>query len=86
MPAPFAPEGSIACQLLPGGHFAVTTHVGPYHTLPDAYAAIFLRLLSFQGYEAIGLPAVEIYNAAKVSPRCKLNHTDICLPVSPRAK
>jgi AraC family transcriptional regulator len=81
VPGPFAPEGEIAYQLLAGGRFAVTTHAGPYETLPAAYAAIFPRLLSLRGYRLIGLPAVEIYQATRVNVRYRLNHTDLCLPV-----
>ncbi|HYC89547.1 MAG TPA: AraC family transcriptional regulator [Thermoanaerobaculia bacterium] len=84
VPGPFAPEGRIAYQLLPGGPFAVTTHVGPYDTLPAAYAAIFPRLLALPGYQLVGLPAVEIYHTTRVNVRYRLNHTDLCLPVSPR--
>jgi AraC family transcriptional regulator len=82
VPGPFAPEGRIAYQLLPGGHFAVTTHAGPYDTLPAAYAAIFPRVMALPNYLVIGLPAVEIYHTARVNVRYQLNHTDICLPVA----
>src|SRR4029434_3055469 len=51
VPGPFAPEGNIAHQLLPGGPFAVTTHAGPYETLTAAYKAIFPRLLNLPGYQ-----------------------------------
>ena len=84
VPAPFAPEGKIGHQLLRGGPFAVTTHVGPYETLASAYAAIFPRLLALPGYQLVGLPAVEIYHTTRVNVRHRLNHTDLCLPVSPR--
>lgn len=81
VPGPFAPEGQIAYQLLSGGAFAVTTHAGPYDTLPAAYAMIFPRLLALAGYQLVGLPAVEIYNTTRVNVRHRLNHTDLCLPV-----
>lgn len=81
VPGPFAPEGAIAHQLLPGGPFAVTTHAGPYETLPAAYAALFPRLLALPGYRLVGLPVVEIYHTTRVSVRHRLNHTDLCLPV-----
>lgn len=85
VPGPFAPEGEIAYQLLPGGPFAITTHVGAYDTLPAAYAAIFPRLLALPGYELVGLPVVEIYHATRVNVRYRLNHTDLCVPVVPRS-
>jgi AraC family transcriptional regulator len=84
VPGPFASEGNVGHQLLPGGPFAVTTHVGPYETLPAAYGAIFPRLLALPGYQLVGLPAVEIYHTTRVNVRHRLNHTDVCLPVSPR--
>lgn len=81
VPGPFAPEGQIAHQLLPGGPFAITTHAGPYATLPAAYAEILPRLLALAGYRLVGLPAVEIYHTTRVNLRYRLNHTDLCLPV-----
>lgn len=84
VPGPFAPDGNIGHQVLPGGPFAVTTHVGPYETLPAAYGAIFPRLLALPGYQLVGLPAVEIYHTTRVNVRYRLNHTDVCLPVIPR--
>lgn len=81
VPGPFAPEGQIANQLLPGGTFAVTAHAGPYDTLPAAYAAIFPRLLALPGHQLVGLPTVEIYHTTRVNVRYRLNHTDLCLPV-----
>jgi AraC family transcriptional regulator len=81
VPGPFAFEGNIGYELLPGGTFAITTHVGPYETLPAAYGAIFPRLLALPGYRLVGLPAVEIYHTTRVNARYRLNHTDLCLPV-----
>lgn len=83
VPGPFAPSGRIGYQLLAGGHFAVTTHAGSYDTLPTAYAAIFPRVMALAGYQFVGLPVVEIYHTARVNVRYQLNHTDICLPVTP---
>ena len=84
VPGPFAAEGKIGHQVLSGGLFAVTTHVGPYETLPAAYGEIFQRLLTLPGYQIVGLPAVEIYHTTRVNVRHRLNHTDVCLPVVPR--
>jgi AraC family transcriptional regulator len=81
VPGPFEPSGSIGCQQLGGGPHAVTTHVGPYETLGAAYAEIFPRLAAFRDYDLVGLPALEIYHAARISVRFALNHTDICLPM-----
>lgn len=86
VPGPFEARGAIGYQLLPGGTHAVTTHVGPYETLGDAYARIFPRLTSFKRYAVVGLPAVEVYHTARVSVRCSLNHTDLCLPMRSQSK
>jgi AraC family transcriptional regulator len=81
VPGPFKASGLVGCQLLSGGPHAVTTHVGPYETLGAAYAEIFPRLMTFEDYEIVGLPALEVYHTARVSVRFALNHTDICLPM-----
>jgi hypothetical protein len=60
----------------------VTTHAGPFVTLPAAYAAIFPRVTQLPQHQLIGLPAVEIYQTARVNARLQLNVTDICLPVA----
>jgi len=39
---PVAGEGDVLTGTLPGGRAAVTTHVGPYEQLFDAYAAVQL--------------------------------------------
>ncbi|MBL8520485.1 MAG: GyrI-like domain-containing protein [Betaproteobacteria bacterium] len=82
VPRPLAPEGRIGFQQLPGGEHAITTHAGPYASLPNAYAAIFPRVMSLPGYRFVGLPAIEVYHTAKVNVGYHLNHTDICLPVA----
>jgi AraC family transcriptional regulator len=81
VPGPFDQHGLIGYQLLPGGTHAVTTHAGPYETLGAAYARIFPRLAAFKDYVAVGLPAVEVYHAARINIRYALNHTDLCLPM-----
>jgi AraC family transcriptional regulator len=81
VPSAFAPSGPIGHQVFEGGEFAVTTHAGPFVTLPAAYAAIFPRVTRLPKHRLIGLPAVEIYQTARVNARLQLNVTDICLPV-----
>jgi AraC family transcriptional regulator len=81
VPGPFDSNGLIGYQLFPGGTHAVTTHAGPYETLGAAYARIFPRLAAFKDYLPLGLPAVEVYHAARINVRFALNHTDLCLPM-----
>jgi AraC family transcriptional regulator len=84
VPAAFHASGKIGYRLFEGGEFAVTTHAGPYVTLPAAYAEIFPRVTHLPKHRLIGLPAVEIYQTARVNARMQLNVTDICLPVTGR--
>jgi AraC family transcriptional regulator len=75
------PRAGVGVQVLPGGWFASTTHVGPYATLPQAYPRIFERATSLRGHELVGLPVVEIYHDATVDPARPLSVTDVLLPV-----
>jgi AraC family transcriptional regulator len=83
VPAPFASDGRVAHQRLPAGEFAVTTYVGAYDRLPEAYAEITPRALALPGHELVGLPAVEIYHDVPATGR-RVPHVDICLPLRPR--
>lgn len=83
--APFdEPDDGVVHRILPGGDFALTTAVGPYAALPDAYATILGRLLAHPQWRPIGLPAVEVYHTQRVAVGAELNHTDICLPIETR--
>lgn len=79
--SPFVADGRIGCQRFDGGEHAVTTHVGPFETLPAAYAHLLPRVLALPGFRLMGVPAVEIYHAAQVDVHHRLNQTDLCLPV-----
>ena len=48
-------QGEVVRDVLPGGAAAVTTHNGPYDTLPDAYAAI-QQWIETQNLVAAGAP------------------------------
>lgn len=79
--APFEPSGRIGHQVLEATDFAATTHVGPYNSLPAAYAEIFQRVTALKGYAFVGLPAVELYRTVRVNTSLRVNETEICLPV-----
>lgn len=85
VPNKFVPEGRIGWQVMTGGDFLITTHVGGYDTLPAAYAEIFQRLQSRRDCAMAGLPVVEIYRSGKVDTRLRINETDICIPVTRRS-
>ena len=53
-PAPDDPSGVVAAAL-PGGPIATTTHIGPYESLPDAYASI-QQWMESHGLAAAGAP------------------------------
>lgn len=82
VPEPFAPEGAVGHQVLGPGEFAVTTHVGHYRTLPEAYATVVQRVVQLKKFRFAGLPAIEVYRTTRVDAAHELNHTEIYLPVS----
>ncbi len=45
----------------------IDDNAGPFVTLPAAYAAIFPRVTQWPKHQLIGLPAVEIYQTARVN-------------------
>ena len=74
-------EGDIRIGTLPALACAVTTHVGPYASLPAAYPQIFHQASSLPHSEIIGLPAIEIYRDSTVDIFRGVSVTDIYLPV-----
>ena len=79
-------DGSVGRQRLPGGRFAVTTHVGPYSTLTHAMVSLFNRILSRRDVSPAGVPVIEMYHENRITPDLRLNHTDIYLPVIPKSR
>jgi AraC family transcriptional regulator len=86
VPAPFTAEGSIGHQVLKPVDFAMTTHIGHYRTLSDAYRTIIQRLGRIRGYRLGGLPTIEIYRTTKVDATHEMNQTDIYIPVTQTQK
>jgi AraC family transcriptional regulator len=81
VPGPVRPGGRVGYQLIEGGHFAVTTHVGPFRTLGSAYDRIFERAARLRGYRLVGLPAVELYRCTVLNDAGALNSTEVRLPL-----
>lgn len=69
----------IGVQTIAGGAFAITTHVGPYRTLGEAYRTTFDRIARMKRYAAAGLPCLELYSATTIDPAHELNQTDLCV-------
>jgi AraC family transcriptional regulator len=79
---PFAAEGDIGYQELPGGHYATAAYTGPFGpTMSAAYSELFHQVVQLPNVELIGLPVIEIYRATHITQAYKLNHVDIYLPV-----
>lgn len=81
VPESFPAKGMVGHQVLAGGDFAVTTHVGHFRTLPEAYATIVERIIRIKDYRLGGPPSIEIYRTTRVDAKQEMNHTDIYLPV-----
>lgn len=82
VPEPFAAEGEVGYQELPGGHYATAAYMGPFGpTMEAAYRELFRRVMQLPNIELIGLPVIEIYHATRITQEYRLNHVDIYLPV-----
>jgi effector-binding domain-containing protein len=68
-------QDSVESITLPGGTVAVTTHVGPYSTIGEAYDAL-ITWVSSQGYVAAGDP----WESYLDGPEVPMPHTLVCLP------
>ena len=85
VPEAFAPDGiagSIGYQVLLPAEFAITTHIGHYRTLGQAYGTIVNRVGRLKGYKFGGLPSIEVYRTTRVDANHEMNHTEIYIPVS----
>ena len=82
VPEEFSSAGPIGHQVLNAAEFAVTTHVGHYRTLPEAYATIVRRAARLKGYRVGGLPCIEFYRTTRVDADHEMNHTEIYIPVN----
>jgi len=82
VPEAFAADRTIGHQVLGPAEFAMTTHIGHYRTLPQAYGAVVERVGGLKGYRFGGLPSIEIYRTTRVDAGHEMNHTEIYIPVS----
>ena len=82
VPEAFAADGSIGHQVLGPAEFAITTHIGHYRTLGQAYGTIVNRVGRLKGYSFGGPPSIEVYRTTRVDANHEMNHTEIYIPVS----
>jgi len=61
VPADFQPQGEIGVQVVPGGEYAVTTHLGPYEKLGDSYAGLLGQWLPRSRRMLRSAPCFEVY-------------------------
>lgn len=64
-------------------HYAMTTHIGSYQTLPTAYPLIFAHSSSLSGWEIAVLPIIEIYRDNCMDSLRAISTTDIYIPLRP---
>ncbi len=70
----------IAVQTLPGRTWAVTLHVGAYHTLTSAYPQIVQQTRALPGYSIDAPPVMEVYHTERMAVG-DLAYTDIYIPI-----
>lgn len=80
----FEPAGDIGVQTIPGGEFAMTTHVGPYDGFVTTYAWLFGRGIPSLGREPALAPCLEFYlnNPESTDPEDLI--TDIYVRLKPQ--
>jgi AraC family transcriptional regulator len=81
VPAQFRSEKLVGCQAFSGGLFALTTNVGPFATLPSAYAEIFKRLRADRSLDCLGVPCLEFYRLNPAPADIAIVHTEIAVPI-----
>ena len=81
VPAGTKGGGRVRIETLPAWRCAVTTHVGSYATLPEAYPRIFAQSLA-AAPALLGLPVIEIYDDGTVSTNRPISRTEVHLPIA----
>jgi AraC family transcriptional regulator len=76
-----AGSGRVRIGALSAYRCAVTTHVGAYATLPEAYPRLFVQSLA-AAPGLLGLPVIEIYDDESVSTERPVSRTEIHLPIA----
>jgi AraC family transcriptional regulator len=79
----FAPTGEVGVQTIPGGEYAVTTHIGPYQKLGETYAKLLGQWLPRSGRELRSSPCFEVYLNAPDNTEPEDLLTDIYVPLQP---
>ena len=79
-----AASGEFGIQIIDGGECAVTTHRGPYESLPETYRALYGQWLPASGREPRNAPSFEIYRNSPMDTKAEDLITEIVLPLAPK--
>jgi len=77
----FSGDGEIGVRIIPGGEYAVTTHVGPYTELGKTYAMLVGQWLPRSGRSLGTTPCYEVYLNSPESTAPEDLITDIYAPL-----
>ncbi|MGD8682896.1 MAG: AraC family transcriptional regulator [Chloroflexota bacterium] len=81
---PLPPECGLGEQKVEAGSYAVTTYVGPFSRIGEAYRLIGERLRRHPQMVRFG-PSIEWYRTGSIDEETYLNQVDISFPITARA-
>jgi AraC family transcriptional regulator len=82
--ATFHAAGEIGVQVIPGGDYAVMTHIGPYQKLGKSYAKLLGQWLPRSGRRLRATPCFETYLNSPENTAPQDLVTDIHAPLEPK--
>ncbi|HXP60420.1 MAG TPA: AraC family transcriptional regulator [Dongiaceae bacterium] len=82
----FSPTGEIGVQVIAGGEYAMTTHVGPYRKLGQTYACLLGQWLPRSGRQLSSRPCFEVYLNDPQGTEPKDLLTDIYAPLAAQSR
>jgi AraC family transcriptional regulator len=80
----FVPAGDVGVQVVAGGEYAVTTHIGPYNEVGGTYAKLLGQWLPRSGRELRSSPCFEVYLNDPHGTEPEDLITDLYAPLEPR--
>jgi len=75
------PTGSIGCQTISPGAYAVGRHYGSFDNLADTYGHIYMNWLPTSKYRMRAIPAFEVYGSTWVNDDLQIHYTDVYMPI-----
>lgn len=80
----FVPQSDIGAQVIAGGEYAMTTHVGPYDRLGISYSQLLGQWLPRSGRTLRSAPCFEVYMNSPENTEPEELVTDIYAPLNPK--